>query len=322
MNRLVALIGIIIALTACTGSSGDRAHHGSKQPKREHELRFMREMGINPDSMLVEQSWTMPEDEDWETVHNRRLNIEKIQSLGLDLLFDADTAMAPVAIMAVKPIDDAHTIIIFHQYLDDTQPVHMVTYDADGIPTDHLNLGTLHAPNLQYTDKSSGKTPAMETATVTFADRLMTVARELSLTDGNDNTLWTASNTDTYEIDKRGYIIHRDGNAQTDQMPTQLQSTRALEATCWFSLQDEQAMDALVTFNNQYTENTSGISMALFMRLYSAPWSTSHWLYTHQDSPLVPILAKKIKATDKEVIDRVTDKIHDPAQRNFILSLR
>lgn len=319
MKKTLIFISIIIALTACTGSSkGDSDSRASRQPKHAHELRFLRDMGINPDSMIIDDRWVMPHGDDWETRHNRWLDMKKIQALGLDQLCDADTDNSPITIVSVWPADEHYTMIIFHQYLGDSAPIHLVTYDGDGIPMDHLNLGTAAGPNLRYWDKAQ-KSPAVETCNITFNGRMMTVERNLSLTTQQGKTLWQASNTDSYEIDNRGYIMHREGSAQLDGLPDQMRPTRQLEATLWYSIQDEQAMDALSKCLDDCPGQVTGTDV--FQRLYVSPWTTAHWLYVHQDSPLVPLLAQGMKELDKEVIDRTLEPVRDPDQNAFLKKL-
>ena len=245
MKKTVFILSMILLLTACTGSgSSDTNSTASRQPKRAHELRFLRDLGINPDSMFIDDRWVMPEGEDWETDHNRWLDMERISSLGLDQLCDADTANSPIALISVRPIDDHYTMLILHQYLGDSAPIHIVTYDGDGIAMDHLNLGSCIGLNLRYWDEGQ-QAAGVETSYLSFNDRMMTVERELNLTDRGNKSLWTAKNSDTYEIDKRGYIMHREASKQLDQIPANDRSRRMIEAATWYSIQDEQAMDAM-----------------------------------------------------------------------------
>lgn len=318
MKKILILISIIIALTACTGSGNGDNNKASRQPKHAHELRFLRDMGINPDSMIIDDRWVMPHGEDWETLHNRWLDMKKIQTLGLDQLCDADTENSPITIISVWPADENYTMIIFHQYLGDSAPIHLITYDGDGIPMDHLNLGTATGLNLRYWDEAQ-KSPGVETSNITFNGRMMTVERTLSLSNKQGKELWKVNNTDTYEIDNRGYILHREQTEQLEQMSKEEQAKRRIEATQWFSLQDEQAMDAMSDCNINCPGKVTG--MDVFQRLYFSPWTTAHWLYTHQDSPLVPLLAKEIKTFDSEVVDRVLVRISDADNKRFIQQL-
>ena len=316
MKRIIFILSVALAITACTGSGGDNGAHGSKQPKREHELRFLRDVGINPDSMLVTDSWSLSEDENWETEHNRWLTIELIQKLALDQLFDADTAMSPVTLMAVKPIDKHYTMLILHQYLGDSAPIRLVTYDGDGMAMDYVTLGTLGGVNTQYW-QADRQAMGVETGKITFDDRLMTVDRQLQLCTHQHDVLWTATNSDTYEIDNRGYILHRESRADPAEMSDEFRGVRQLEASSWYSIQDEQAMDALTACQVAYPSNNM-LGMATYQRLYVSPWTTAHWFYTHQDSPLIPVLASETKTIERENFNHIFDAIHETDQLAFI----
>ena len=319
MKKLYILGIITLMLTACTGSgSSDGNNTASRQPKRAHELRFLRDLGINPDSMIIDDRWVMPEGEDWETDHNRWLNMDKIQSLGLDQLCDADTANSPIALISVWPIDEHYTMLILHQYLGDSAPLHLVTYDGDGIAMDHLNLGACVGLNLRYWDESQ-KAAGVETSYISFNDRMMTVERELNLTDHSNKSLWSAKNTDTYEIDQRGYIMHREATPLFDNVPAHDRNRRKIEAASWYSIQDEQAMDAMSNCLIDCPEQLTG--MDVFQRLYASPWTTAHWLYKHQDSKLIPLLSQEMKTFDNELINTVLESIHDADQKKFIEQL-
>ena len=322
MKKIIYILSIIFMLTACTGSnSNDSNNSASRQPKRAHELRFLRDLGINPDSMLVDDRWVMPDDEDWETKHNRWLDMNRIQSLGLDQLCDADTDNSPITIIAVHPVDENYTMLIFHQYLGDSAPFHLVTYDGDGVPMDHLDLGPFTGANLRYWNEEK-KAIGVEKGDITFNDRMMTVNRELKLIPhGTDNALWKGTNADIYEIDNKGYIMHRDATAQLDQMDESMRSQRRLEAAGWYSLQDEQAMDALSACFAENPSVSNFMGMTLFLRLNSSPWTTAHWLYTHQDSPLIPALAKEMKEMDREMVTKVLEPVRDADQHAFMEKL-
>ncbi|MBR1804199.1 MAG: hypothetical protein IJ775_04760 [Muribaculaceae bacterium] len=319
MKHYIWALSLIFALVACTGSGNSDGDNRNHQPKRAHELRFMREVGVNPDSMLVTDSWTLPEGDDWETEHHRWLNMNQITTLGLDQLCDADTSMSPITLQAVYPIDEHLTMLILHQYLGDSAPVRIVTYDGDGIPMDHLSLGTCQGVNTIYWN--DGKhAAAAETATLAFAGRNITVERQLQMRTAQGDVLWTATGSDTYEIDNRGYILHREAKSDLSEMTDEFRTRRAQEAAGWYSIQDEQAMDALSACANGPETETSTLGIALWQRLLASPWTTAHWLYTHQDSPLVPQLAKESKSVvDNDDLKLHTlEAVHDPDQKAFL----
>lgn len=320
--KIKIFMGIVVALlvlTACTGRGNNDGNDRTHQPKHAHELRFLRDLGINPDSLLAGDRWVMPEGDNWETTHNRWLNMTQITSLGLDQLCDADTSMSPITLQAVYPIDERLTLLILHQYLGDSAPVRVVTYDGDGIATDYLSLGTCQGVNTIYWN--DGKhAAAVETASITFAGRNMTVERQLQMRSAQRDVLWTATGSDSYEIDSRGYVLHRDAKSDLSEMTDDMRAHRLLEAAGWYSIQDEQAMDALSSCAGDPGTAASTLGIAVWQRLLSSPWTTAHWLYTHQDSPLVPMLARESKSVvDGNDLKRHTlEAVHDPDQKSFM----
>ena len=137
--------------------------------------------------------------------------------------------------------------------------------------------------------------------------------------DNGNKSLWMAKNTDTYEIDQRGYIMHREATPLLDKMPANDRNRRKIEAASWYSIQDEQAMNAMSDCLIDCSDQISG--MDVFQRLYASPWTTAHWLYTHQDSKLIPLLSQEMKTFDNELINTVLESIHDADQKKFIEQL-
>lgn len=307
-----------MALSACTSGSHDRTEAARRTAQEDGTL-FLREAGINPDSMIIHNEFDLPESENWETTHNRWLGMEQITALGLDELCDADTSLQPIAIIGVYPLEEQVTLVLFHQYLGDSAPLHLLTYDGSGQAIDHLNLGTCAGLNTRYTSFGAR---GVELAHLSFAGRLLTVSRELHLVTIQDKELWAATGTDTYEVDQRGHIMHREARAALDDMDDDSRSTRQLEALTWYSIQDEQAMDAFEAHLKAGNDPANGLELTLYVRLLAAPQSTAHWLHRHQDSPLVPVLAQWTRElrqieNDQPLLD-VLKAINNPDERQFM----
>lgn len=310
------LAAMLLMAWACTGNSHDR-EVAARRAAQEGGTHFLREAGINPDSMIIEGQFALPLGQNWETDHNRWLNISQITALGLDQLCDADTSMQPISIMGVYPVDKTITAVVFHQYLGDSAPLVIITYDGDGIPIDCLDLGTCGGLNVRYA--SIGQSGA-EQAQLTFADRRLTVGRTLQSITVQGETLWTSTGTDTYEFDNRGYIMHREGSADLGEMDADQQASRQLEALEWFSIQDEQALDAIAAQLATGCDPSQGLDEVLYQRLLRSPWTTAQWLFRHQDSPLVPLLSRTCKTTlDNETdLANALETVRDSAQHRFM----
>ena len=317
-QTLCSVLVLLLALSACTGGSSDR-ETAARRAAQEDSTRFLREIGFNPDTMLIKGTFTAPEEEDFETTHNRWLTMEQITALGLDQLCDADTSMSPIAIMGVYPVEKQLTAVLFQQYLGDSAPLRLLTFNGDGIPVDCLNLGTCSGVNTRYYDQQR-QAVGVETAQLTFAGRQLTVSRELQLLTPQHDVLWTAAGTDTYELDQRGYVMHRQGTASLDEMDDGNRIQRTLEALDWYSKQDEQAMDAMHSWLTANNDTDKGFDMMLFMRLCYSPWTTAHWLYTHQDSPLLPVLSKTVAQIPDSHAQVATalEAMRDSAQNQFL----
>ena len=310
------LAAMLLMVGACTGSRHDR-EVAERRAAQEGGTHFLREAGINPDSMIIEGQFVLPDDENWEDVHNRWLTIDQITNLGLDQLCEADTSMQPITIMGVYPIDKTLTAVVYHQYFGDSAPLVIVTYDGDGIPIDCLNLGTCGGVNTRYCDNGN---VGVETAHLTFAERRLTVDRELQQTTAQNQVLWTASNTDSYEIDNRGYMLHQEATSALDEMDPASHNNRNLEVLGWYSIQDEQAIDAIDALLKTGVNPDEGLDMVLYLRLLRSPWTTAQWLFRHQDSPLVPLLSRTCKSTfDNETdLANALETVRDSAQHHFM----
>ena len=81
-------------------------------------------------------------------------------------------------------------------------------------------------------------------------------------------------------------------------------------------------MDAIEAHLKAGNDLAGGLDLTLWLRLLAAPQSTSSWLYRHQDSPLVPILARWAREQrdtggDQPLTDALA-AIPDTQQRQFM----
>ena len=310
---------LVLTLAACTGSRHDR-EVAARRAAQDGGTHFLREAGINPDTMMIPSDYAPPHDDNWATQHNRWLTIDQITTLGLDQLCDADTATQPIALMSVYPVDKEITAVMLRQQRGHSATWLLLTYNAAGTPIDRLNLGTCAGANERYT--SPGHT-ALEQAHLTAAGRQLTVARELRQQSEQGHATWTATGSDTYEVDQRGHIMHRDANAALDEMDDGGRTSRLVEALTWYSIQDEQALDAIERLLTTTPTAPDSLGQALYQRLLASPWTTAHWLHLHQDSPLVPLLVRTARHTpaSSQPIATALQSVPDTAQRRFLQHL-
>lgn len=313
-SRIGVVIVLVMAIgavaTSCRNSSDDK-NGNKKRLGSEYELRFLRDIGINPDTLLLDEvveykSLLQERDRKGATW----LSMEQISALRLDELCEADTANSPVRMMAALPVDKHITLLMFQIYYGDQAPVIFATYNSDGVPVDVLSVGTLTGVNTAY-DDAAQQAIGHEEATITFNGKgHFMIDRTLQFVAQGQQPLWSISNVDVYQVDTRGYILHLEGQSGGDE-PEMFAEQRRLEALSWYSLQDEGMIAALAQMEGALTKNADEqVENLLADRFEKSHWTILPWLKEHPDSRLMTLLqagARK-RGLDKELREKLQAK--------------
>ena len=277
---LLALVAMTLLLSCGKGKDG----HGKRRATSQ-ELRFLRETGINPDTLLLQDMVNYVDLLRERDQHGATwLSAEQLVDLGLDQLIDADSTTM-VRLMGVRPMGDRITLLLTQISQDgELNKVLLTTYNADGRPIDMIYAGMFTGRNAAYA--TSGGAGAMEDALLTFATANFTIERTLVMQPDGAAPLWNISNVDTYQVDSRGHMLHVDGQC-TGDAPQPTTTLRRLEALSWRSIQDTTFVAALVELEPQLAAGHDALlGTMLSHRFRHSPWTLTPWVKAHGDAPL------------------------------------